>query len=189
MSIFSSRNKTVSQDSNVLCKLSFLLTSFSTTVAHHGLLQADLSTSVAEEEKQDDDDADQKATNLSSQKVHPLALASARLQANGITELNRAINLAGLVSSGEYFGLANVVDSAVPSSGDLPSAADGTNESKANRPTDTTTSTLKVVPDPSDSHEQKVKASFILKRKRAQFETATQVVQRHQKRLVEAIER
>ena len=56
-----------------------------------------------------DDDKDDKPLQ-----VHPLVLASARLQNDGINELNRSINLATLVQSGEYFGLSNIVaDSAL----------------------------------------------------------------------------
>jgi len=42
--------------------------------------------------------------------VHPLAIASARLRSKGMEELNKAINLSGLVMGGEYFGLTHVVD-------------------------------------------------------------------------------
>ena len=45
--------------------------------------------------------------------MHPLQIASARIEDHGIAELNRTINLAGLVSTDEYFGLSNVVDPSV----------------------------------------------------------------------------
>ena len=44
---------------------------------------------------------------LSSEYVHPLAVASARLQGVGAAELSKAINLSTLV--GDYFSLANVI--------------------------------------------------------------------------------
>ena len=96
-------------------------------------------------------------------KVHPLAVASARLQANGLSELNRAINLSGLVQTGEYFGLTTIVDASLET-------AQG--ETKAAEP----------VQDDQEEEPQ-VKASYILKRKCAQFERASQILERHQTRL------
>ena len=74
-------------------------------IAKNGWLQKDLAEKIQGEEKEEE-----KATEDTKEepKVHPLALASARLQANGINELNRAINLSSLV--GEYLGLSNIVD-------------------------------------------------------------------------------
>jgi hypothetical protein len=95
----------------------------------HGLLQQDMkememmlmdtTTTKQEEEEEGDDDDDEddeeekteqqtkQTTTTQQMKIHPLALASARLQNEGINELNRAINLATLVNTGEYFGMSN----------------------------------------------------------------------------------
>ena len=83
---------------------------FERSIARHVLLQADMAetqteTKTEDKEKDKDDDDDKTAP-----KIHPLAVASARLQANGLAELNRAINLSQLVTTGEYFGLTNIVD-------------------------------------------------------------------------------
>jgi len=103
---------------------------FERSIARHGLLQEDLqqqktdatkekegkaaAEEEAKQEEQDDEDTTKSAaTTAQQQTIHPLALASARLQASGINELNRAINLHTLVSTGEYFGLSNIVDPAL----------------------------------------------------------------------------
>ncbi|KAL7580719.1 hypothetical protein ACA910_001004 [Epithemia clementina (nom. ined.)] len=69
-----------------------------------------------DDDDDDDDDDDKKEDGDDDKplKVHPLVLASARLQNDGINELNRSINLATLVQTGEYFSLSNIVaDSAL----------------------------------------------------------------------------
>ena len=62
-----------------------------------------------------DDDEDKSeateepSTQAAPPQIHPLAMASARLQNDGLNELNRSINLYALVHTGEYFGLTNIV--------------------------------------------------------------------------------
>lgn len=80
---------------------------FERSIARHGLLQDDLKPA----EEKGDDEADEEQKEIEEPKIHPLALASARLQSNGISELNRAINLNNLAATGEYFGLRNIVES------------------------------------------------------------------------------
>ena len=71
----------------------------------------------------DKDSKNSKAQNNSSnskkkkkddetQKIHPIAIASARINGKGVQELSKAINLGDLVGFGEYFGLANIVNNA-----------------------------------------------------------------------------
>jgi hypothetical protein len=42
--------------------------------------------------------------------IHPLVMASARLQTNGISELTKVINLSSLVEAGEYMGYSHVMN-------------------------------------------------------------------------------
>jgi hypothetical protein len=63
--------------------------------------------------------------------IHPLAMASARLQTNGISELTKVINLSSLVQAGEYMGYAHVMNHPVD-------AVDGVGGTTTNVPLQTT---------------------------------------------------
>lgn len=157
---------------------------FERSIARHGLLEADIAGTA----DQDDVEEDKKEKEP---KVHPLALASASLEANGINELNRAINLNTLTSTGEFFGLANIVDpsleisttTATSASVDAASgsaAATASGKIKAG-------GALKSESEVEVQEEQRVKASYVLKRKRAQFEKASSAFRRHRRRLAAAV--
>ena len=133
------------------------------SIVRHGLLEADM-MGKAKEGKEAKEEKD------TAPKVHPLAVASARLQASGLQELNRAINLASLVQTGEYLGLTTIVDPSLEAEAANPSASAAAIKTLAQR------------------DEEKGKATFVLKRKRAQFEKASTVLERHRKRLEAAID-
>ena len=83
---------------------------FERTIAKHKLLEKDLRGTSKHKEGQKEDDGDEDDTENDNRpnknqnpQIHPLALASAKLQSDGISELNRAINLQTLAMSGEYF--------------------------------------------------------------------------------------
>ena len=189
---------------------------FERAIAKYGLLEADMTTSAAaKEQQQQRQEEKEKEEKETAPKVHPLAIASARLQAAGIAELNRAINLSTLVNTGEYFGLTNIVDPSL----ELGAAKEGAAATAAAAPTSATqgdntnapasaaeaaaagapTSTAATAPAPASSHpnaapsekemqeEQRVKSAYVLKRKRAIFDKASRVLQRHEARLKEAI--
>ncbi|CAB9504461.1 expressed unknown protein [Seminavis robusta] len=82
---------------------------FERSIAKYGLLESDMQ-GTADDATKDEEENKEKSTEP---RVHPLAVASARLQASGVAELNRAINLSTLVNTGEYFGLTNIVDPAL----------------------------------------------------------------------------
>ena len=75
------------------------------SIARYHLLESDLSS----QQKEEDGEQEKKQETQETAMIHPLAVASARLQANGVSELSKAINLSGLVSTGEYFGLTNII--------------------------------------------------------------------------------
>jgi hypothetical protein len=143
------------------------------SIARHKILN--------EEFKEGDDDASdvddetkreetEKATATQKEastkiKVHPLEVASARLQANGIAELSKAINLTNLVSSGNYFGLSNIVNPNL----------------EVDKEDD------KTVEVPVNAQDMTLRALYLCKRKRAQFERATETLDRHQQRLASAL--
>jgi hypothetical protein len=88
-----------------------------------------------------------------------------------LAELNRAINLAGLVNTGEYFGLSNIVDPSLEAE------------------TKTTQETAHHHQPPSaEQQDQTIRSTFVLKRKQAQFQKAKTVLERHEKRLRAAIQ-
>lgn len=130
------------------------------SIARHNLLNGE--ASVEEEEKQNKE----KKEEATEPTIHPLAVASARLQANGIAELSKAINLSGLVNTGEYFGLSNIVN---------PSLLDEVNTKDAPQ---------KVV---AAQEEEILKSTFLGKRKRSQFLMAEQTLTRHAQRLAASV--
>ena len=181
---------------------------FERSIARHGLLQADMektdhSDSGKGKAKQDVEnvlgkDGDQKESDdknnekdKTAPKIHPLAVASARLQSNGLNELNRAINLATLVNTGEFFSYTNVVDpsyendgtttvsvkaSATKSGGDKSTGDGGAASAGAS-------SSSAAVYYSAEATARRTEALFSLKRKRAQFEKASEVLERHEQRL------
>jgi len=137
------------------------------------------------------------------QKIHPLAIASARLQGYGISELSKAINLGGLVVSSDYLDLANIVSqsssqsqqqsqqkqqsSDVVKSDDKSSDASTATNAASSTVVSSEDSLLKSDTDKIDEHtyieEQRLRSSYILKRKHKQFEHVTNVLSLHTKRL------
>lgn len=83
-------------------------------------------------------------------KIHPLAIASARIQTNGLNELNRAINLATLVSTGEYFTYSNVVDPSLESTGPVGTDGGSTVTATAAVPTTATPTTSSITKGTDD---------------------------------------
>jgi hypothetical protein len=160
---------------------------FERSVARHGLLREDLEEKKGSEAEENDEanETSKKGSSSAAPQIHPLARASALLQANGINELNRAINLHTLVATGEYFSLSNIVDPSLdpvakPPSSSTPKEADGT----TSRSTTTTADGLTAAVDDS---EARVRAVYILQRQRDLFRGAASSVQRHRRRLQAAI--
>ena len=172
---------------------------FERSIARHGLLQADMDKNsdnkkkneqdvkkILEEGKEDQEqkkegDNDDNKKDKTGPKIHPLAVASARLQSNGLNELNRAINLATLVNTGEFFSYTNVVDPSFETD-----AANVTNKDKSSGDGATAAGAVSSATAYYHSVEataQRTESLFSLKRKRTQFEKASQVLERHEKRL------
>jgi hypothetical protein len=87
---------------------------FERSIARHGLLEADLKPDGGTDGKPKvDEDDDGKKKEIEQPMIHPLLMASGRLQSSGINELNRAINLSSLAGAGEYFRLTNIVESSI----------------------------------------------------------------------------
>lgn len=171
---------------------------FERSIARYGLLQDDLNDRSAAKTKEANDadstvpesDIDEKKKK-SIPKIHPLALASARIQANGINELNRAINLHTLVASGEYFGLSNIVDPSLERV--TTSSNKEQSDTVATRGDNIEIGDLRTkgpigneIPRQGDEAAARVQSLYILKRKRAQFEQASIVLKRHYQRLLVA---
>lgn len=134
------------------------------SIARHKLLNEDVS---ADGEQENGENQEEEKKDVTQPKVHPLAVASARLQANGVSELSKAINLTSLVSTGEYFGLSNIVNP------QLEAGVDKTSD--------------KEVEVPVNLEDLALRALYLCKRKRAQFEWASEALERHEKRLAAAV--
>jgi hypothetical protein len=183
---------------------------FERTIARHGIFEADMNQEQHVKRHLDLEHQEQEGmqemvgqqqpeenNDTTASKIHPLAVASARLQANGLNELNRAINLATLVQTGAYFSYTNIVDpsleadAAAAASAAANAAAAAAKSTSANgRPTGTTSNNnnnsnnanTNNVPG-SEMTTQKTEAWYCLKRKITQFEKASRVLKRHEKRL------
>lgn len=134
---------------------------FKRSIAYHGIAHSDMTGGENVEEalqKEEDPEEDKDTT---APWVHPLEVASARLQSHGLMQLNQAINLAYLVQTGDYFTLTNIVDPSLEENEEGGAVAAQSIDA--------------------------VKSAFVLKRKRAQFQKATETLERHEKRLRAAI--
>eukprot|EP00977_Amphora_coffeiformis_P021526 scaffold9441_cov167-Amphora_coffeaeformis.AAC.5 len=170
-------------------------------IVQHGLLKSWIKGGAEEDENEEvvDDTATAASSASNKQKepkIHPLALASARLQNDGINELNRGINLTELVKQGEYFGLTNIVADAA-----LELAAVGNkqpNKEEQQQPAQDTAETPSAaapaapaapsLKDDNNDAIQQYQSLYILKRKHLQFQQAASVVKRHRTRLQQALQ-
>jgi hypothetical protein len=138
------------------------------SISRHKLLNEEVKEEDGDEVQGDDKKEEEGAVEDSTQqKIHPLAVASARLQANGVSELSKAINLTNLVSAGVYFGSSNIVNP------QLETGVDKTND--------------KEVEVPVNAEDLALRALYLGKRKRAQFKWASEALERHEKRLAGAL--
>ena len=127
-----------------------------------------------------------KSKTTDTQYIHPLAMASAKLQANGINELSKAINLNGLVIGNEYFGLSNIVNSQPSGVGKMIDNTD--NKSNMNNG-DTTTSgnSIQSTIDETIQKDQNLRTSYTLQNRHQQYKHTSTVLSRHSKRLSKSI--
>jgi hypothetical protein len=139
------------------------------SIARHKLLSEEIKPD--EDEEKEDDTKEEEKKDSTQPKVHPLAVASARLQANGVSELSKAVNLTSLVSSGEYFGLSNIVNPLLEQVGASSMPGGSNKEAEA----------------PANADDLALRALYLGKRKRASFEWAAEALERHEKRLAGAV--
>ena len=157
---------------------------FERSIAEYGLVSA-----VAEKEEETYKKQEEPSKKKQQeQKIHPLAIASARLQGYGISELSKAINLGGLVVSSDYLDLANIVSSSSAQQAQSEVKSTATDDKKSDAAASKKeVDPLKAEVDKMDEHafleEQKLRSTFVLKRKRTQFEHAHKVLSSHSKRL------
>lgn len=162
---------------------------FERSVAKHGLLHDDIQSTKRSREGSHDDETVEynKKSKITKDtpKIHPLALASARIQSHGINELNRAINLQTLVETGEYFGLSNIVDPSYDRSA-VKSISKGENADIGSG-SGNTDSAGTTAPSLEYDDEARARASYVLQRKHDIFHEAARSLNRHRRRLVAAI--
>lgn len=128
-----------------------------------------------------------KTIDTGQQYIHPLAMASAKLQSNGINELSKAINLNTLVIGNEYFGLSNIVNSQTPSGvGKMIDNVD--NKSNMNNGDATTHSNnIQSTIDETIQKDQNLRTSYTLQNRHQQYKHTSTVLSRHSKRLSKSI--
>ena len=148
---------------------------FAQTVASYKLVHADEKQETAEKEV---DKEDKKKEDDEVMNIHPLHLASARLRTNGIDELSKAVNLATLVQSGEYFAFNNIIDSSLQSSSSTTAAGGNANA----KPSTAASQTAQAKTDEQEE-EMILRSKYILNRKRKQYSDATDTFLQHYKRL------
>eukprot|EP00584_Thalassiosira_punctigera_P014929 CAMPEP_0172560014 /NCGR_PEP_ID=MMETSP1067-20121228/86755_1 /TAXON_ID=265564 ORGANISM="Thalassiosira punctigera, Strain Tpunct2005C2" /NCGR_SAMPLE_ID=MMETSP1067 /ASSEMBLY_ACC=CAM_ASM_000444 /LENGTH=790 /DNA_ID=CAMNT_0013349737 /DNA_START=268 /DNA_END=2640 /DNA_ORIENTATION=+ len=125
--------------------------------------------------------------------VHPLAVASARMRAKGIDELSKAINLGGLVMGGDYFGLTNIVNqrssAKKDASPDAPAGGEGKAKEGDGKEGDAAgaTSAEATTADESILTDQRLRSKYVLRRRQSQYENASTVLSRHEKRLSSSV--
>ena len=163
---------------------------FERSVARHGLLREDLESSNSKKVKhseEDEQETSKKPTSSSAPPpIHPLARASALLQANGINELNRAINLHSLVATGEYFSLSNIVDPSLDPATAKPSNSNA-KEADARTLAAGSTHATSDASEGASITEARIRAVYILQRKRDLFRHAAAAVKSHRRRIMAAI--
>jgi hypothetical protein len=159
---------------------------FAQSVANYKLIHADESQQQQQSndkkiEAENDDDDDEAAN------IHPLALASAKLQTNGISELSKAINLASLVQSNEYFAFTNIIEPSLASANniqksDAPAQTHDVNPNQTSASGENASAAF-ASPIDDNSNEPILRSRFILKCKRKQFISSTLTLRQHHKRL------
>ena len=152
-------------------------TYFSRTVAKYKLVQVDENEN---ENDDDDDDDDKKLGNSGGNQgqeeveklkherkesvasaqptIHPIQIASARIQTHGIAELSKVINLSTLLRGNEYFGLTSVLEK--PSNND-PGSSSLVSVSAATASTATDPVTNSTIVGPTTSIAHNVSSSSI----------------------------
>ena len=123
-----------------------------------------------------------KRRKADSTRLHPLAVASARLRSQGIDEMSKAINLANLVAGGEYLGLTNVVERNPGGVESEDGAADAQAEggSAAGPPG-------RAGEDGAAALDRRLRARYVLRGRRAQYSSASAVLARHGRRLASSV--
>jgi len=127
-----------------------------------------------------------KTTDTQQQYIHPLAMASAKLQSNGINELSKAINLNTLVIGNEYFGLSNIVNSQPSGMGKMIDNMDKTNKNNGDATT-TNSNNIQSTIDEAIQKDQNLRTSYTLQNRHEQYKHTSTVLSRHSKRLSKSI--
>ena len=128
--------------------------------------------------------------------VHPIAVASARLNAKGIDELSKGINLGSLVVGGEYFALTNIVnqrligpkatdaaDGGVRDGNKGKDSGAGADNGNAAANGSASTSVAGASIDEPTLLDQRLRSKYVLRRRQTQYDNASTVLSRHERRL------
>lgn len=151
---------------------------FQRAILAHNLISAQ------QEKKDEEEDNGQQTSGSNKNRIHPLVLAEARIESLGVSELTKSINLGTLVGT-DYFGLANIVsqqEGTAVVTASKPNKANDNNQSE-DKKKDSGAATKT---DHTAKHQlldKKLRATFLLKRKRSQLLDAAETLELHKRRL------
>jgi hypothetical protein len=145
-------------------------------------------------------------------KIHPLAIASARVDGVGVAELSKAINLGTLVASNEYFGWANIVSQeGLEAIAAATTAMETTKQQQQSNNSDnktdashgaggdasaskSDTASGELVPNAPSAErlvrqalDSNLRAAYLLKRKHSALHDASLFLEKHQRRLSSSV--
>jgi hypothetical protein len=171
---------------------------FQQSIVVHNIVSAQKlgGTPVGDDEEQVDAEEGEVQKSSSSQsevKIHPLAIAAARIESLGISQLSKSINLGNLIGT-EYFDIANIVSP----EGILPAAISAKNKSASDN--SEAKKKASVGRDRDDTYgksnftaqqllDQRFRAIFLLKRKYSQLVDAAEFLGLHKRRLEGSLDR
>ena len=139
----------------------------------------------AQAKKDEEEDSEQQTIGTNKNRIHPLVLAEARIESLGVSELTKSINLGTLVGT-DYFGLANIVSQQESTAAVTASKPNKVKESNKNSEDIKKDSGTAIKTDHTAKHQlldQKLRATFLLKRKHFQLLDAAETLELHKRRL------
>jgi hypothetical protein len=171
---------------------------FKQSIVVHNIVSAQKlgGAAVGDDEEQvdaEEGDVRKKSSLQSEVKIHPLAIAAARIESLGISQLSKSINLGNLIGT-EYFDMANIVSP----EGILPTAIPAKNKSASDD--SEARKKASVGRDRDDTYgksdftaqqllDQRFRAIFLLKRKYSQLVDAAEFLGLHKRRLEGSLDR
>lgn len=171
---------------------------FQRSIVAHNLVSAQkLGGKVDDDDEQvDSSEGDNRNTSSSQSegKIHPLAIAAARIETLGISELSKSINLGNLVGT-EYFDIANIISpESILTPATIPSKTKAAPDDSKPGEKASVSRGREAAYGKSDFTakqllDQRFRATFLLKRKYSQLVDAAEFLDLHKRRLEGSLDR